>query len=232
MSTIIRYNPFNQIHKGLRALLYDTAIKLQHTDFKDESAAASCFDRINTVLWLFDSHADIEDNMVFPLVKKVAHQVVKDFEKEHDTDHQLGNDLRNALQSYYFANDEDAKFKTGTNVLIAFNEFIAFNLSHMNREETIINTLLWENYSDEELMGVTKAIVAKIPQNKNELYSRWMLKGIGMHEIIDWAKSIKATAPQFVFEQFCFMAEEELPFEKWIVLKTVLGIEDRSEVAA
>jgi hypothetical protein len=102
----------------------------------------------------------------------------------------------------------------------------------MNREETIINNFLWENYTDEALMGLTKAIVEKIPQNKNELYSRWMLKGISMHEIVNWFRAIQATAPHFVFEQMCVMAEEELPFEKWIVLKTVLGIEEKSELAA
>ena len=34
-----RYNIFNQVHKGLRALLYETIIKLQQTDFTDTEDA-------------------------------------------------------------------------------------------------------------------------------------------------------------------------------------------------
>lgn len=228
----IRYNAFNQIHKGLRALLYDTALKIQHTDFADDTAAAKTFDQVNTVLWLFESHADIEDSMVFPMVQQAAPHIVEEFEKEHETDHRLGEELKTQMKAYYTSKDETEKIKAGTAVFLAFNEFIAFNLNHMNREETIINSFLWENYTDEALMGLTKEIVSKIPQNKNDLYSRWMLKGIGMHEIVNWFKAIQATAPHFVFEQMCVMAEEELPFEKWIVLKTVLGIEEKADAAA
>jgi len=31
-----RYNPFNLIHKGLRALLFETGIALTRTDFSDD----------------------------------------------------------------------------------------------------------------------------------------------------------------------------------------------------
>lgn len=32
----LRFNPFEQINKGLRALLYHTALTLQHTNFANE----------------------------------------------------------------------------------------------------------------------------------------------------------------------------------------------------
>ena len=31
----MRFNPFRQIHQGLRALLYDTALCIQHTHFEN-----------------------------------------------------------------------------------------------------------------------------------------------------------------------------------------------------
>ena len=34
-----RFNVFNQIHKGLRAMLYDTALTLQQTHFDDAGQA-------------------------------------------------------------------------------------------------------------------------------------------------------------------------------------------------
>jgi hypothetical protein len=36
-----RYNVFNQIHKALRSLLYDTAVCIQKTDFSSDAASAT-----------------------------------------------------------------------------------------------------------------------------------------------------------------------------------------------
>lgn len=226
-----RYNAFSQIHKGLRALLYDTAIKVQQTDFTDDAAAAKTIDRLNTVVWLFESHAHVEDTMVFPMVQQAAPEIVEAFEKEHVTDHELGEALKSQIEAYRQASDTTEKIKAGTGIFLAFNDFIAFNLYHMNKEETIINKFLWENYTDADLIGLTQRIVASVPPNKNEQYSRWMLKGIGLHETIHWYQAIRATAPPPVFEQFCIMAEEELPFEKWVALKSALKIDEQAAAA-
>jgi hemerythrin-like domain-containing protein len=230
--SVARYNVFNQIHKGLRALLFDTALKLQQTDFNDEAATSAIFDQIQRVLWLFHGHADTEDNMVLPLIEKKAPVVAADFEKEHETDHLLAVAIQKAMQRYEQLSSQEERTDAGTAVLIALNEFVAFNLSHMNREETLLNPILWQHYTDEQLVSLTQEIVIKTPQHKNELYSRWMLKGLGMQEIVGWYRNIQATAPHFVFEQFCFMAEEELAIDHWNILKTELGIENLSDVTA
>ena len=45
----LRFNPFGQVHKGLRALLYDTALLLQHTNFSVEEEIAEAVDRVKLV---------------------------------------------------------------------------------------------------------------------------------------------------------------------------------------
>jgi hypothetical protein len=56
-------------------------------------------------------------------------------------------------------------------------------------------------------------------------------KGIDMREIVDWFKIKKTTVPASSFETLCKKAYEQLPFEKWIVLKTVLGLKEPLETA-
>ena len=49
----MRVNIFNQIHKGLRALLYDTSILLQQTDFSNEEEMETAVKRGRiTVMYL------------------------------------------------------------------------------------------------------------------------------------------------------------------------------------
>jgi hypothetical protein len=56
--------------------------------------------------------------------------------------------------------------------------------------------------------------------------------GIDMREIVEWFKQKKASVPSNIFETICSRAYEQLPFEKWIVLKTVLRLTEPVEAAA
>ncbi len=57
-------------------------------------------------------------------------------------------------------------------------------------------------------------------------------KGIDMREIVEWFSQKKASVPANIFETICSKAYEQLPFEKWVVLKTVLRLKEPVEVAA
>ena len=52
-----RYNIFNQVHKGLRELLYQTASRLQQTDFSTHQEREAILEQVNIVVDLFDKHA-------------------------------------------------------------------------------------------------------------------------------------------------------------------------------
>ena len=66
----MRYNTFYQVHKALRAMLYETATELQHTDFNSREEVTSLLANITTVVDVFDKHAYNEDHFVFPAVEQ------------------------------------------------------------------------------------------------------------------------------------------------------------------
>jgi hypothetical protein len=76
------YNVFNSIHKGLRNLLYSTAIQIQQTDFSSDQAAATN-QAIKLVVALFDEHAQHEDTYLLPLIEKYDSALIAQFEKDH-----------------------------------------------------------------------------------------------------------------------------------------------------
>lgn len=211
----LRFNPFGQVHKGLRALLYDTALQLQHTNFTDEKEMYAALDRVRLVNTMFEHHAHIEDSQVFPMIQDVAPDVVADFEAQHQEDHALSAGLEKCLA--YFtetASPEQTRY-AGNELLQHFNAFLAFNVEHMKKEETVINEVLWKHYSDEVLLRKVQEISAAIPPAENRQFCFWMLKGMATYEIIDWYRAIRQAAPPPVFEFFCSLAEEALPAAQW-----------------
>ena len=49
-----RFNIFNQIHKALRALLFDTSLMTQRTDYTSRRETELTISRIKEVMFLFD----------------------------------------------------------------------------------------------------------------------------------------------------------------------------------
>lgn len=217
-----RYNLFNLIHKGLRHLMYDTALKIQVADFSTLTGAAPVINQIEQVLLFFEEHAHHEDNEILPFVTRFDPDLVADFKSQHEEDHRLGNQIVMAVTGWKVAEGSVARLKAGRKIFYHFNEFVAFNLAHMNKEEHLINAVLWKNYSDEELHAATQRIIQRIKPQILFEESRWMMKSINVREALDWLTGIKISAPAEVFKVFLKMAHEELPPEKWLSIKESL----------
>lgn len=214
-----RYNIFNQIHKGLRSLLYETSLMLQQTDFTAREEAKASIERMSEVVEIFEKHADTEDSMVFPALQEYEPSVVNLFEEEHEKDHALAMRLKELLFVYNHSIMEETKVETGKTINVVFIEFMVFNLEHMAKEEKVINRLLWRYYSDEQLHDITQQILSQLPPEFVAKTSRWMMRGLNNPEIIGWLKQVKATAPRFVFDGLMITAEKELHPHRWMEIR-------------
>lgn len=211
-----RYNIFNQIHKGLRALLYDTALLLQQTHFADADEAEAALDRVKFVVDLFDQHASHEDNYVLTAIQRYEPSVVDMFEQEHEKDHALSEALRGLLKVYRYAILPAVKIDTGHTIHKAFVEFMIFNLGHMAKEEVVLNKILWRYYTDAEILAIDQQIVQSIPPHEMATTAKWMMRGLSDAEISHWLKEVEQNAPAPVFAQLLAIAEKELPHQRFL----------------
>lgn len=209
-----RYNVFNQIHKGLRALLYDTALCIQQTDFSKDDASET-INKISLVVDLFDEHAHHEDTYILPLVAAHDTAMVDDFEKDHEIDHKLSDALREQVNEWTKAATKSERIAIGQSLFFSFNEFVAFNLYHMNKEENQLLYSLWKHNSDETLLQAQQAIIASINPEILMIESRWMMRSLNNDEIIKWLTGVKIGAPEEVYNIYLKMAEEELPTNRY-----------------
>ena len=206
----MRYNMFNQIHKALRVLMYDTGVLLSQTDFDIPQEADPVSERLNQLLDIFERHAEHEDRMVLPLLQDYEPGVVDAFAQQHVTDHALIQRLKGFLMALECAISSEAKKELGASLTSAYIEFMIFNLQHMQKEETLLNKMLWRYYSDEELAGVNQKIVSSIPVDEAAVASQWMMKGLSNNEITTWLRTMERNAPEPVFRSLFTTAEKEL----------------------
>lgn len=219
----LRFNPFHQVHQALRALLYHASITVQHTDFTQEAQSGKTITLLEELVNFFEAHAHKEDTQVFPLIAKAAPELVADFEVQHEKDHELGEELVDAIHDCRNAVSDREKKLAGKKLQRALNAFTAFNLTHMNAEETVILDVLHREYTDVQLLEREQQIVASLTPAEKAFSGYWMLKGLALNEIIDWYKKIQATAPQFVFDEFMQLAENALSVEKLKTLQQSLN---------
>ena len=212
-----RFNIFNQIHKGLRAMLYNMALTIQHTDFSKEEEGKATLRKLKQVLELYAEHGQHEDSTVFPSVQEAAPTTVASLEAEHEKDEQLVNDLLVQIRAYKNA-DADGRTSIGYAIHLAFQEFVAFNLEHMNKEERTINPVLWSQYSDDEIVGIQRNILRQVSKESNMYYTRWMLKGLNDAELSMWFQKVKDTAPTEVWNGLWLLSIDELGYERTTAL--------------
>lgn len=223
-----RYNSFNRIHKGLRAVLYETALAMQQADLSRAEMAEPILEQIEEILLLFESHAHSEDHHFNEPLEQTNPEIAALFEKEHEEDHRLGNVLRLLLVSYRGAATSESRVEKGKLLFYAFNEFIAFNLYHMNKEEIDLNNALWNRYTDQEIIGIEQAVVQSIAPDKMSRYAKWMIRGINNDELLHWFGEVQQFAPAPVFEMLMGIAEKELQTERFETLAAALNADQKT----
>lgn len=219
-----RYNSFYFIHKALRAMLYHTALTLQKTDFADNAQTADALANVNNVLFAFDRHAHHEDNFIIPAVAACEPELAASFEQEHEEDHRLAGYLKNLLNIFdntYFAEEKSI---CGSAIIKSFTEFLVFNLEHMAKEEMLLNQALWKHYTDEQIMEKHRQLLATIPPAEMQSSAKWIMRAISTADAVNWLKQVKATAPEFVFSNLLYTAQEELTELQFAIVQE--GIEE------
>jgi hypothetical protein len=209
-----RYNIFNLIHKALRAMLYDTALTLQQCDFRNREEMEKAFDKVESVLKMFEIHASKEDTYILPEVSRHDAVAAAEVESEHGRDELMAMQLHHLIHSYRNATDSRFLHEAGRAILYLFIDFGAFNLSHMNKEERIINQVLWKHFTDEEIRKIDEWIVQSIPAEEMMHSLHLMIRGINNPELAALLDRLKKMLQEPVYAQIWKMVQDELPVQR------------------
>lgn len=205
-----RYDVFGPVHKGLRLLLYETAMLIQQTDFCCEGAA-STLNAIINVTGIFNELSYYEDRYLLPIVESEHSKLVSDIEQ----DHSIGILLSGELHMLVTAWGEEACYSKrefiGKSISRAYSEFMGFCLRHMDREQTEMLPLFWEKSSDEELQKAGISILEQYGPETWIVLARAFLKGLSTHELLQWCRDAGRKIAADMWIIFLHLAEYELP---------------------
>ena len=102
--------------------------------------------------------------------------------------------------------------------------FVAENLTHMNVEETDNQAALWSAYTDEELIGIERALIASLKPEELMVGMRWMLVGMTPAERSAKLAGIRMGAPAPAFEAILGLARAHLSQKDWRKLSQALAL--------
>ena len=228
-----RYDIFKRTHKGLRSMLFDAGTRIQQTDFSKSKQAIAAMDAIKQTTRSFLYHLSKEDNIVYHSVVLHAPYIVAMIEQTNIKDEALARSITSMVDQYKELNTKKEMIAFGHQLQAAFFEFTAAVLQHMSKEETVVNELLWSNYTDRELIGMEVEMMKQATSSDCNWYTGKILKELSNREILVWVDSIKEHATPLMLKKLISTARIVLPIDRWQMIRGKFMLpKEQSNIAA
>jgi len=206
-----RYNVFHRIHKGVRALLFDTSLLLQRTDFSNDGEARDAVGRLRLVIALFERYQHWEEQYVLPAVNAYEPSIAVAFGQDHEGVYLSVKKLGSLLTDFNNSTLPLEKVALGPEIITRFENIILATIPYMRREQSLVNKILWQYYADSELQQIAWKMASETEASLVTLYNKWMIRGLNNSEIIRWFKEVRQTMDgEGDFYQLLKTAEGEL----------------------
>ena len=214
-----RYNIFKRTHKGLRSMLFDAGARIQQTDFTKSKQANAAIEMVKQSTRSFLYHLSKEDKIIYHSVVLYAPYIVAMIEQTNLKDQALAESIDKIIDQQKDQDTKKEMIAFGHQLQAVFFEFTAAVLQHMNKEETVINEILWSNYSDKQLIGMEVEMMKQASSSESTWYTGKILKELSNREILMWVDIIKEHATPFMLKKLISTARIVLPINRWQMIK-------------
>jgi hypothetical protein len=221
-----RLDLYVSIHKALRSFMSDTLTRVGRIDVADRADRDAALAQLDVLLDLCLEHLRHENEFVHTAIEARQPAGSQRIAEEH------GEHVETiaALQGEAAALRDTAPGDADRLALRLYRHlalFVAENFQHMHVEETAHNALLWQHYSDGELMALHGRIMASIPPARHLLVARWMVPASTPAERAQIVGAAKAQMPPEAL--LCVMRTvcPHVDDAGWAKLAAAIGIDPR-----
>jgi hypothetical protein len=213
-----RHDIYAFIHKGLRAFMTHTLVRVGRLDAHDPAELAEVGEELRALIDICRAHLQHENAFVHTAMQAREPGSCAQVEADH-LHHEAALDELAALLTRVpgHADAAQALYRTLT-------RFVAENFEHMAREESEHNAVLWAHYSDAEILAIEHAIVASQSPEDAQLSLRWMLPHMTPGERALMLGGLRAHAPAEAFEGVLSLIRPLLGGRDWRKLALALGL--------
>jgi hypothetical protein len=192
-----RFDAYRNIHKALRAAMFDTVQRLGRLDDDAEEFGAA-LDQADRLLALLGGHVKHENEHIHAAIEAHTPGGARRTEEEHH-DHVESIAALQAEVAALRALGPGARPELAHRLYLDFAEFAAENLQHMRVEELQTNAQLWALYSDAELAAIHDRLLASIEPPAMMEAMGWMARGLALPELAAVLGEIRRKAPAPAF---------------------------------
>lgn len=218
-----RYSPYRYIHKGLRALMFNTLQQAGALDASRAEDRAQIVDEVERLLATCADHLAHENQFFHEALRQRAPRAVMPFHEDHLEHLEAISTLGLLLQRLRDAPAALAP-TLAYELFLRLSVFIGENLAHMAEEESVLTQSLWAHFSDDEIVALETALQASIAPHEMAFYLGWMARGMNASETATVLGGARQGVPAEVFAQMAGIAQAAMPAARWSQVADALGL--------
>jgi Hemerythrin HHE cation binding domain len=217
-SVTTRLDLYANIHKGLRAFMAHTLVRVGRLDPRDPAEVAEVAAEVQALLDLCVAHLQHENEWIHPAMQARAPGSIAQGAADHEGHLVAIDALRQLLERL----PQDAA--VAAPLYAALSRFVGENLEHMQREETEHNAVLWATHTDAQLHALHERILASVGPAEMQLALRWMLPHLAPAERAEVLAGMRQSAPAEAFQNVLSLIRPLLGGRDWRKLSLALGL--------
>ena len=189
---------YRDIHKGIRALLFDIVTTAGSLDPADDAGKAALVQQGSDVARVLVSHAEHEDTAVQPTLEQVLPELAERIAADHETIEARIAGL-DVLLGEVVAATGDARRHALFRAYVELASFTAAYLEHQDVEERTVMPALEQAIGVEAVLGIHQAIIGAIPPAEMAESLAFMLPAMNIDDRADLLGGMREGAPAEVF---------------------------------
>lgn len=161
-----RVNIYGFPHKGLRNGLGKLSFAISSLDPNNSEEVQSVIELAKELSELLGLHLHSEEEFVTPPLEEKVPGSTQHNHDDHEAMEILEQDMMDTIKSL----ESNPNMQTQEEAYQAVNLFIREYFRHMSDEEGDMNKIIWENFSDEDILGWQGQILSKLTP---EQFFKW-----------------------------------------------------------
>lgn len=210
-----RYNIFSKSHNGLRHLVLEAGTKIHKCDFGSISDVNECIVTLLKAIRYYVYHIRKEDLIIYRAINPIAPYIVTLLEGINAKGIEVASSIEHKI--YQFNSEGQARgiIDFGIDLQSSIFSFTSVVVQHIKKEEIVVNELLWQNFTDCELLELEVKMLSHFVPEEKEWFNNEVMKCLDDHEIAVWIDNILSCRNANDAELLMEATRSALPESRW-----------------
>jgi hypothetical protein len=228
------FDLYAPIHKAIRHCMQSTLVQLGRCDVSDATDLAEAIAQVREMIAMLEAHLDLENRFVHTAVIARRADALGRLADDHEHHERSFAVILRDTDLLERTTAEPVAARTGRlhRLYLAVSRFVADNLLHMAVEETELNPVLWQLFTDDELRAIYQQVIASEGPETLGRTTRWLVPALAPEERAAVLIGARPGIPPVVFEQLLGVVEGLISPRDWTKLDTALAASASASASA